>query len=114
MRPDASTSSTSHANPADSKSGIAALERVGEHKSFESGEEFLDSSSDAEVETKETAQEDGEIKSLQTLQSEFDQLAKRSYVVRRGRNNRLLVRPILEKVFEEGPGSYELSYGLPG
>ena len=112
MRPDPSTSS-SQANPADSKSGIAALERVGEHKSFESGEEFLDSS-DAEVETKETAQEDGEIKSLQTLESEFDQLAKRSYVVRRGRNNRLLVRPILEKVFEEGPGSYELSYGLPG
>ena len=34
--------------------------------------------------------------------------------MRRGRNNRLLVRPILEKVFEDGPGSYELSYGLPG
>lgn len=35
-------------------------------------------------------------------------------MVRRGRNNRLLVRPILEMIFDEGPNSYELSYGLPG
>ena len=47
-------------------------------------------------------------------EQEFDQLAKRSYMVRRGRNNRLLVRPILQMIFDEGPNSYELSYGLPG
>ena len=35
-------------------------------------------------------------------------------MVRRGRNNRLLVRPILEMIFDEVPNSYELSYGLPG
>ena len=31
----------------------------------------------------------------------FDQVAKRDFVVRRGRNNRLLVRSILKNVFEE-------------
>lgn len=35
-------------------------------------------------------------------------------MVRRGRNNRLLVRPILEMVFDDGPKQHELSYGLPG
>ena len=45
---------------------------------------------------------------------EFDMLSKRSYMVRRGRNNQLLMRPILEMIFDEGPTSYELSYGLPG
>ena len=34
--------------------------------------------------------------------------------MRRGRNNQLLVRPILETIFEESPRSYELSHGLPG
>lgn len=35
-------------------------------------------------------------------------------MVRRGRNNRLLVRPILEMVFDDGPKQHDLSYGLPG
>ena len=31
----------------------------------------------------------------------FDQVAKRDFVVRRGRNNRLLVRSIKKNVFDE-------------
>jgi len=57
---------------------------------------------------------DAPVTTNQLLQHEFEQLAKRSYVVRRGRNNRLLVRPIMEMIFDEGPNSYELSHGLPG
>ncbi len=52
----------------------AALEKVGEHKSFQSGEEFLDSSSDAEAETNEKTFKpvSEDIKSLNLLKTEFD------------------------------------------
>lgn len=61
---------------------------------------------------KEESQE--KVTARDVIAEEFDQLAKRQYLVRRGRNNRLLVRPILEMVFDDGPKQHDLSYGLPG
>ena len=80
---------------------------VGENTPHDSDEE--DTGLDAEA-----AGDKNQVSCGSLLKSEFEQLAKRSYVVRRGRNNRLLVRPIMQMVFDEGPNSYELSHGLPG
>ena len=35
-------------------------------------------------------------------------------MVRRGRSNRLFVRPVIDAIFDEGPKDYEISRGLPG
>lgn len=87
------------------------MTRIGEHDSYISDKESGSLSSDCEEQTKSR----DEVNRKQKIaEQEFDQLAKRSYMVRRGRNNRLLVRPILEMIFDEGPNSYELNYGLPG
>ena len=64
--------------------------RVGEHESYVSDKELGGDSSD---ETEEASKI--KVKPQKVAEQEFDQLAKRSYMVRRGRNNRLLVRPIL-------------------
>lgn len=89
---------------------------MGEHVTHDTDEDdfiFNDQAVDQEVEAK-SKKTRATVTTSQLLQNEFEQLAKRSYVVRRGRNNRLLVRPIMEMIFDEGPNSYELSHGLPG
>ena len=87
---------------------LAPMTRVGEYPSFDSEEreEF--------AQNQDAVPKPDKSREQHVIEEEFQQLAKRSYVVRRGRNNQLLVRPILEMIFDEGPNSYELSYGLPG
>jgi len=82
---------------------------VGEHRTLDSEEEL-----EAAASEKDDSEVEDSVLRNQVLMQEFESLSKRSYLVRRGRNNRLLVRPILELIFDEGPTSYELSYGLPG
>lgn len=40
----------------------------------------------------------------------FDQVAKRDFIVRRGRNNRLLIRSIMKNVFDD---KLEEEYKMP-
>ncbi len=91
----------------DDNNVAAGDNRVGEHPSFDSEDEVMDSSCSDTESTKPSS-------CPEVMKQEFDQLAKRSYLVRRGRNNQLLVRPILQMIFDDGPNSYELSHGLPG
>ena len=41
------------------------------------------------------------------IEEDFDALSKRSFLIRRGRNNRLTLRPIMQNIFDEGPTFYE-------
>jgi hypothetical protein len=78
------------------------MERIGEHESYLSDKESGALSSDSEDQQTATRSGDQNVKMVgkrrkrkdKLVEQEFDQLAKRSYMVRRGRNNRLMIRPI--------------------